>query len=258
MSDRGRFQGFLLLTAGLAACAGAPVKHSQTFNARKALAQELVRRADWPRAFNLVDGLHREDPKDAEVLAMRGVIYREQKLTKEAEADLAEALKLKPDYAFAHSSLAVICDQQWRGTEAVEHHLRAAELEPLNPGYLNNLAFSLFVHGRVKEGIPIFHEALRLDPTNPRIRNNLGFAYAKVGDYSKAAEQFAMASGPAEAKNNLGYAYQKASNLAQAFELYVEALRIDPGLTQARQNLSEVSKRLGRPIPSDLRLEPRS
>ncbi len=258
MSECGRYGALLLLVAALCACAGAPIKHSQTFNARKALAQELVRRADWGRAFSLVDGLHREDPKDAEVLAMRGVIYREQKLTKEAEADLAEALKLKPDYAFAHSSLAIICDQQGRGNEAVEHHLRAAELEPLNPGYLNNLAFSLFVHGKVKEGIPIFHEALRLDPTNPRIRNNLGFAYAKVGDYSKAAEHFALAGGPAEAKNNLGYAYQKASNLAQAFDLYVEALRIDPGLTQARQNLSEVSKRLGRPIPSDLRPQPRS
>ena len=65
-----------------------------------------------------------------------------------------------------------------------------------------------------------------------------------------------MAGGQAQAKNNLGYAYQVASNFAQAFELYVEALRLQPGLTRARKNLEEVARRLGRPIPADLPPEP--
>jgi len=250
--------GPLLLAVALSACAGMRVKHSETFGARKGMAQELVRRSDWPRAFGMVDALFREDPKDPEVLALRGVIYREQKLLKEAEADLGEALELKRDYAFAHSNLAILLDMEGRGQEALEHHRRAAELERQNAGYVNNLAFSIFAHGKPREAIPIFHEALRLDPTNPRIRNNLGFAYARAGDFPRAAEQFAMAGQPANAKNNLGYAYQAASNWAQAFDSYVEALRLEPGLSRARQNLHEVARRLGKPVPADLPPEPRS
>jgi tetratricopeptide (TPR) repeat protein len=63
---------------------------------------------------------------------------------------------------------------------------------------------------------------------------------------------------PAEAKNNLGFAYQSAGNLPRAFDLYVEALRLDPGLTRARQNLREVAKQLERPVPPELASEPRS
>ncbi len=239
------------------ACAGARARRSETYGARKGLAQELVRRDDWSRAFALVDALYREDPKDPEVLTLRGVIYREQKLLKEAEADLAEALSLAPDNAYAHSNLALVFDREGRGSEALEHHRRAAALDRHNAGYVNNLAFSLFAHGKPREAIPVFHEALRLEPTSPRIRNNLGFAYASAGDFRHAAEQFSMGGGRAEANNNLGYAYQVASNFAQAFDLYVEALRLQPGLTRARQNLNEVAQRLGRPIPADLPPEPR-
>jgi len=260
MMKRGSRSGSLLLAVALAAsaCAGAQVKHSETFGARKGMAQEFVRRNDWPRAFGMVDALFREDPRDPEVLTLRGVIYREQKLLKEAEADFTEALDHKRDYAFAHSNLAILLDLEARGDEALEHHRRAAEIEPKSAGYVNNLAFSLFAHGKAREAIPIFHAALRLDPTNARIRNNLGFAYARAGDFPHAAEQFAMAGAPAEAKNNLGYAYQAASNWAQAFDSYVEALRLQPGLSRARQNLHELARRLGKPVPADLPAEPRS
>jgi len=247
----------ILVAALTLACAGAAA-HNSSYSARKALAQELVRSSDWPRAFNMVDSLHREDPNDVDVLALRGVIYREQRLLKESEADFKEVLQHKPKDAFAHSGLALVLELEGRSEEALEHHQKAAELEPQNAGYLNNLGFSLFLHGKSRDAIPVFHEALRLDPANPRIRNNLGFAYAKTGDFARAAENFDMGGVPAEAKNNLGYAYQVASNLAQAFDLYVQALRLDPGLTRARQNLIEVANRMGRPLPPDLPSEPHS
>jgi Flp pilus assembly protein TadD len=236
----------------VAACAAAPTRAPDAYGARKGLAQELFRRGDRAAAFPIVNGLHHDDPRDPEVLAMRGVIYREQGLAREAEADFEEALRARSDYAYAHSSLAILCEQQGKTREALDHHRRAAELEPTNQGYLNNLGFSLFAHGRAREALPVLHQALRLDPTNVRIRNNLGFAYAKAGDFPRAAEQFARGGTEAESKNNLGYAYQGAGNLAQAFDLYVEALRLDPGLARARQNLREVSKRVGRPLPADL------
>ena len=70
----------MLATVALAACAGARPSHSDGYNARRALAREMLRRSEWGGAFELVNGLHREDPRDADVLVMRGLIYREQYL----------------------------------------------------------------------------------------------------------------------------------------------------------------------------------
>ncbi len=240
----------LAVVAILAGCAGArTAPKADTTGARKALAQELLRRGDAAAAFPIVDALYHESPHDAEVLTLRGSVYRRQKLPKEAEADFREAVSVAPRYAPAHAQLAVLLDEQGRAGEALEHHRRAAQLDPKDAGYLNNLGFSLLAHGSAREALPVFHEALRIAPMDGRIRNNLGFAYARTGDFRSAAEQFAMGGRPAEAKNNLAYAYQLANNLAQAFDLYLEALRLEPGLASARANLDETAGRLGRPVP---------
>jgi Flp pilus assembly protein TadD len=238
----------LLVVALAAACAGP----SKEVRARQALGAELVRRGDWRAAFGVVNELCREDPHDANALMLRGIIYTEQRLLPEAEADLKEAVRLEPKLARAHSALAILYDIEHKPKDAIEHHQRAVELAPRDPGYLNNLAFSLFAAGRPREAIPIFHEALREAPTDVRVRNNLGFAYAAAGDLANAAQQFTIAGSPAAAKNNLAWAYERRGSLAQAYDLYVEAVRLDPADEVARRNLSRVAQALGREVPRDL------
>jgi Flp pilus assembly protein TadD len=219
---------------------------------RRDMLGQLVVRHDWSTAFPVARQLLEEQPDDALTLAYRGTIYREQFMYEEAEADLKKALRLDDRLAYAHSSLAVLYDVQERGAEAEQHHRRAVELEPQNTAYLNNLGFSLYVRGKPRLAIPIFKEALRIDPTNPRLQNNLGFAFAAAGDFPRAQQQFQLAGNPAEAKNNLGFAHERQDSLNQAFDLYVEALRLDPTLGRARRNLAHVAGRLQRAIPEDL------
>jgi Flp pilus assembly protein TadD len=234
----------------VAACASQPKR--DVLGAQRALASELVARREWPAAFATADGLCRAAPKRADGYLLRGIVYREQGLPVEAEADLKEALRLDPRVAAGHSALAVLYDHQGRGADALVHHRRASELEPRNAGYLNNLGFSLFGHGRPREAIPVLHEALRAAPTDARIRNNLGFAYAAAGDLSSAAEQFEKGGTAAEARNNMGWAYERRGSLAQAFDQYVEAVRLDPRSTKARENLARVAHSLERAVPADL------
>ncbi|MCC6491541.1 MAG: tetratricopeptide repeat protein [Pirellulales bacterium] len=51
----------------------------------------------------------------------------------EAAKTLDEALALDPDYALAHSALAVVLQQLGRHDDAIQHALRVAELEPSDP-----------------------------------------------------------------------------------------------------------------------------
>lgn len=238
------------LGAGCAGTKGASRSSDPGFAARHKLAHELVSRGDWPRAFAMLDELHREAPEDAEVLTLRGIVYRERGLFGDAETDLKEAIKLTPESADAHAALGIVYDIQVRPEAEVEHR-EAVRLAPKNPAYLNNLGFSLYLRQHFKEAVTVYESAARLAPLSRRVRTNLGFACAAMGDLRRAAREFEMGGSEAEAKNNLGFAYERRGDMANAYELYVQALRLDPKAERARSNLVHAALVLGRPVPPE-------
>ena len=256
-----RRHGGLALAALLALLplAGAGCGHSNgaqqhsseaAYNARSRLAKELVSRGDWARAFAMLDDLHRDRPDDAEVLTLRGIVYRERGLFADGEADLKAALKVTPESADAHAALGILYDVQM-SADAEKEHREAVRLAPKNPAYLNNLGFSLYLRQHYKEAITVYESAARLAPLSPRVRTNLGFAYAATGDLRRAAREFQMGGTEADAKNNLGFAYERRGDMANAFDLYIEAVRLDPKAERARSNLVHAALVLGRPVPPE-------
>lgn len=239
--------------AALAGCAGTQsVAHPTTAAdlARMKMARELTDRGDWGRAFVLLDELHRQWPHDAEVLTLRGIVYRERGLFPDAEDDLKEALKAAPDDAEAHAALGILYDIQMRPDAEAQHKI-AVKLAPENPAYLNNLGFSLFLRQHYKEALREYEKAARLAPLSRRVRTNMGFAYAAIGDLPSAAREFEMGGTAAEAKNNLGFAYERRGDMANAYDMYLEAVRIDPAAKKARSNLVHAAQVLGRSVPAD-------
>lgn len=240
--------------AALAGCAsGQQAAHPSTPAdlARMKMAREMTEQGDWAHAFALLDELHRKWPEDAEVLTLRGIVYRERGLYHDAEEDLKAALKAAPDDAEAHAALGILYDVQMR-PDAETEHKTAVKLAPQNPAYLNNLGFSLFLRQHYKESIKQYEKAARLAPLSHRVRTNMGFAYAAIGDLPSAAREFQMGGTEAEAKNNLGFAYERRGDMANAYTLYLQAVRSDPTATRARSNLMHAALVLGRPIPDDL------
>src|SRR5205823_14723473 len=106
-----------------------------------------------------------------------------------------------------------------------------------NPAYLNNLGFSLFLRQHYKESLKEYEKAARLAPLSRRVRTNMGFAYAAIGDLPSASREFQMGGTEAEAKNNLGFAYERRGDMANAYDLYLQAVRVDPAGKKARSNL---------------------
>lgn len=224
---------------------------------RLGMAEQMAARGDWAGAFQIADALTREDPADGDALLLRAKALRKQEMPAEAEADLRKLVALQPRNPEAHAELAIVCEHSGRGAEALEHHEEASRLAPGQPRYLNNLAFALVVRGKAKDAIPKLEEALRSEPRSPRLRNNLGFAYAATGDFARAAEQFRLGGTPVQARNNLGFAYERSGNLAQAYDLYLQAVQLDPADPTARTNLLHVGTRLGRTVPTEPAAPPR-
>jgi Flp pilus assembly protein TadD len=242
--------GACATTSGRASKAETP-----TDLARMKMAEELVSRGAWPEAFSLLSELHQQRPEDPEVLTLRGIVYRERGLLPDAEIDLRAALKLAPASPEAHAALGILFDTQMRpGAEA--EHREAVRLAPNNPGYLNNLGFSLFLREHFKEAIREYEKAARIAPLSHRVRTNMGYAYAAVGDLPSAAREFRMGGNEVDATNNLGFAYERRGDMANAYDLYLEAVRIDPNAVRPRSNLVHAALVLGRPIPAEVAAKP--
>jgi Flp pilus assembly protein TadD len=237
-------------TAGCATTHNGQDPSRPGYGARSKLAHELVSRGDWARAFAMLDELHRENPEDTDVLVLRGIVFRERGLFSDAEADLKDAVRLTPESADGHAALGILYDVQMR-PEAEAEHRTAAKLAPNNPAYLNNLGFSLFLRQHFKEAVTVYESAARLAPLSRRVRTNMGFACAALGDLRRAAREFQMGGTEAEAKNNLGFAYERRGDMANAYDLYVEAVRLDPKAERPRSNLVHAAVVLGRPVPPE-------
>jgi Flp pilus assembly protein TadD len=238
------------VAAGAAACAAAKPKPDAAYIASAKLARELVARGSWDRAFTILDELHRQQPDDAEILTLRGIVYRERGLYADAETDLKAALVAAPTSPEAHAALGILYDVQLR-PEAEAQHRDAVRLAPNNAAYLNNLGFSLFLRQHFKEAIGEYEKAARLAPASHRVRTNLGFACAAAGDFRRAAREFRMGGTESEAMNNLGFAYERRGELANAYDAYLAALRLDPAAGKARSNLVHAAAVLGRPVPTE-------
>jgi Flp pilus assembly protein TadD len=243
----------LALALGVCACASQKGQLTgDTFDARKKLVRELEKRGEWTPAFSYVDVLHKERPRDAETLVLRGNIYRERGMWPESEADYIAALKIDDESPEAHSSLGILYDVSYRPALAEPQHRAAVKLAPDNATYLNNLGFSLFLRGKHREAIEQYEKAAGLDPTSRRVRTNLGFACAASGDLRRAAREFEMGGTASEAKNNLGFAYERRGDLPRAYDLYLEATKLDPKSTHARSNLVHAAQALGREVPASV------
>jgi Flp pilus assembly protein TadD len=131
------------------------------------------------------------------------------------------------------------------------------QLEPKNAKYLNNLGYALLLRGDSRGAVGVLTDAVRAAPAGARARNNLGLAYARLGDFPRAARQFGLGGTPAEATNNLGFGYEVQGNRAQALEHYREAVRLDPSFQRARENLDRLEQKAparsedGEPRPSE-------
>jgi Flp pilus assembly protein TadD len=236
--------------AGLAGCAAAKPKPDAAYVASAKLAREMVARGEWERAFSILDELHRQQPDDAEILTLRGIVYRERGLYTDAEADLKAALAAAPASPETHAALGILYDVQLR-PEAEAQHREAVRLAPASAAYLNNLGFSLYLRQHFKEAIVEYEKAASLAPLSHRVRTNLGFACAANGDLRRAAREFRMGGTESDAMNNLGFAYERRGELSNAYDAYLAALRLDPAAGKARSNLVHAAAVLGRPVPTE-------
>ena len=102
------------------------------------------------------------------------------------------------------------------------------------------LCFSILTWKQVgywHDSLSLFNHALNVTKNNYRVHNMRGTAYADLGNYSKAIEDYSRAikiePGYPEAYYNRGKDYAQTGNFKQAVEDYTKAIAIKPGYAMA-------------------------
>lgn len=212
----------------------------------RTMGRAYLARRDFPRALSHLQAAKKHDPDNAHTHLLLGIVYRERGLSQDAEQALLRAIDLDDELADAYAALGVLYDRTNRSKKADAMHRRALEIDGERAEFHNNLGFSLYLRGQYLQAVPSFRAAIRLGGGD-RIHNNLGFAYGRLGEYARAYREFRRAGSEAEALNNVGYVYELRGELGRAQQAYSDALKADPNLAQAKKNLDNVAKRMGKP-----------
>ena len=184
----------------------------------------------------------------SETFTKAKLLHRSGKL-QEAEALYKSVISANSDaegsserIAAAHYYLGVLCFQQGRIDEALDHLRQSVEQRPGDADSLNYYGMALEGKGRLEEAVHQFEKALAANPDKTEVYNNLGIAYRKLRLTDKAIESFRKvveSPEPApDAHNNLGNVYKDLRDWPAAVRHYRQALALRPKYPEALANLA--------------------
>ena len=110
-----------------------------------------------------------------------------------AVAAYRTAIRLKPDYAWAHSKLGVALAGQGKVDEAVAAYRTAIRLKPDDAIAHSNLGRALAAQGKLDEAVAAYRTAIRLQPDFAVAHANLGVALVGQGKLDEAVTEYRSA-----------------------------------------------------------------
>lgn len=156
------------------------------------------------------------DPRDAGQRTFLGARYLQAGRIAEAISQLREALRLRPDFAEAHSNLGSALRSQGRLADAVDHFREAIALDPRLAEAQNNLGVALASQGKLDEAVRHFRVAVEVNPDYGDARTNLGLSLRLQGSIDEAVVHLRRAlelnPGDEDARKALGVLAPKGRN----------------------------------------------
>lgn len=190
------------------------------------------------------------NPGNHVALQQLGVDYREKGDFDKAYWFLAEDVRLNPENLDALANFGQLLDRMGRLDEAIEYHQKALKIAPSNPELHLNLGQLKARQGDLSGAQVSFNRALELRPDLLSARLNLGYVLYLAKAYIASADQFSLvltdAPQSADAHNGLGLVKMAQGHLDEAADSFNNALRFNPNLQPARDNLQNIRELRGK------------
>ncbi len=240
------------------------------------LAHALGYKGERAEEIAIFEDLRRLRPGSGRHLGCLGRALKEQGRSQEASAILEsaatanrEAIRKKPDDAYAHFSLGFALLMQGKPDEAIAEYKSAIRIQPDDATFHDNLCAALGAQGKLDEAIAEHRTAIRIQPDFANAHNTLGHILSDFKlDHRAAADEFraAVRLQPDSAlyHNNLGVALQKLDELDEAIAEYRITAQLQPKFADPHMGLGEIFEFQGKrdeaiaAFSSASRLEPDS
>jgi Flp pilus assembly protein TadD len=174
--------------------------------------------------------------KMAQLLAKGREMERQGNLTKSREA-YESLVRQFPNESEPYHRLGVVCDKQKLHRQAELNLRDAIDRDPNNAEIHADLGFCYYLQGKLRDAESQTLHAVSLDRRNPRYRNNLALIFGQQGKYNEALEEFRLAGSEADAFYNLAFIYASQGQDDVAKKCFERALVADPQHEKAQQAL---------------------
>ncbi|HEY9405380.1 MAG TPA: tetratricopeptide repeat protein [Pyrinomonadaceae bacterium] len=192
-------------------------------------------------AVSMISNRRAEAAKAAEQQYKVGTNFLNDQKYAEAEAALREAIRLNPNYAYAHFNLGNALDKQQKYAEAEVEFREAIQLNPNDAYAYSNLGETLNDQQKHAEAEAEIRKAIKLKPNMADFRYNLGLTLHAQEKYGEAEAEFieAIRLEPSyfEAYTDFGNTLYAQKKYAEAEAQYRAAIRIEPKYAPAHYNL---------------------
>lgn len=188
-----------------------------------------------------------------------GSALQEQGRRDEAFPELAESLRIQPNYDKPNYDIGLIFAARGDLAAAKQHYLHALRLNPSYTKVHVGLGLVLAAQGDADGAVAHYREAIRLDPSLAAAHNNLAITLENIGKTDEAIAQYAegvrLEPQHAESRCNLAAALASAGRLPAAIEQFRTALQLAPQLVEARFGLATAYAQAGQTHEAILELD---
>lgn len=247
----------------------------QNFDAVSGMVTLCIQMKRLPQAYAKIDALIAQNAGRGDVLAalhyLKSQVYISEKNQQSAEAELATAIELDPNYLPAYSAYASILVDRQQTVEAIDqyqkvlarrpsastytllgiledsrgnvtaaevNYRKALEMSNDSPIAANNLAWLIVENqGNLDEALSLATSSVSRNQSVPGYYDTLGWVYLKKGLNSPAVEQFRKAIAIDEKLNgtvNPGYRVRLAMALANSGDKASAKREAEISLQQAK------------------------
>jgi tetratricopeptide (TPR) repeat protein len=214
------------------------------------LALCLVGAGEKEKALDYFKAALASDTANLRLHSILAGLFTEMGRYREAEIEINDCIRLKPDGIEAYEELGKLLVRQNRLKESIEAFDNMIRLSPENfPGYYHK-ASACYRLGLLREAVECYRKAVRLDGKSYRSYYNMAVALEELGERREAVEAFGKAimlkPDFVDAYNNLGVVLSTMGRYDEALEIYKEGILKNPGEHSLFLNMGIMLSETGR------------